>query len=303
MVLGMTGFGKSTVTSGAGDFYVEIKSLNNRFLEINYRGNKELTVLEMLVREYIKSKVKRGRFDVFIKYLTGINQNISVIANSALAVNYYNAIKAVIGDLKENCKIERFEEDFSLYIENVLKLPGVVEIISSEADEEVLWQAVMPAVDEAMNEVIKCREKEGEASKNQLVLNVNEMKSYIEEIKKLQGDVLAKIRKRLFETIDHIKKEVDVALTEDRLNAEVVLYVDKMDISEEIVRIESHIDSFELTLEGTSEKGKKLDFIIQELFREINTIGNKAKDSKISNLVVQLKVVLEKMRELVQNIE
>ena len=303
MVLSMTGFGKSTETSGVGDFYVEVKSLNNRFLEINYRGNKDLAVLEMRIRDYIKSKVKRGRIDVFIKYLPGINQNVSVVANSALAVNYYNAVKAVLRDLKENCKVEGLEENVSLYVENILRLPGVVEIISGEVDEEILWQALMPAVDEAMSEVIRCRGKEGESLKKELILNVNELKSYLNGVKDIQTDVVDRVRKRLIETVEQLKREIDVDLTEDRLNTEIVLYADKMDVSEEVVRIASHIESFILTLEESAEKGKKLDFIIQELFREINTIGNKAKDSKISNLVVQVKVVLEKMRELVQNIE
>jgi len=303
MVLSMTGFGKSTETSGVGDFYVEIKSLNNRFLEINYRGNKDLAVLEMRIRDYIKSKVKRGRIDVFIKYLPGINQNVSVVANSALAVDYYNAVKAILRDLKETCKVEGLEDNVSLYVENILRLPGVVEIISGEVDEEILWQALMPAVDEAMKEVISGREKEGEALKKELILNVDELKSYLNGIREIQTDVVEKVRKRLIETVEQLKKEIDVDLTEDRLNAEIVLYADKMDVSEEVVRIASHIESFISTLEESAEKGKKLDFIIQELFREINTIGNKAKDSKISNLVVQVKVVLEKMRELVQNIE
>ena len=303
MVLSMTGFGKSTETSGVGDFYVEIKSLNNRFLEINYRGNKDLAVLEMRIRDYIKSKVKRGRIDVFIKYLPGINQNVSVVANSALAVDYYNAVKAILRDLKETCKVEGLEDNVSLYVENILRLPGVVEIISGEVDEEILWQALMPAVDEAMKEVISGREKEGEALKKELILNVDELKSYLNGIREIQTDVVEKVRKRLIETVAQLKKEIDVDLTEDRLNAEIVLYADKMDVSEEVVRIASHIESFISTLEESAEKGKKLDFIIQELFREINTIGNKAKDSKISNLVVQVKVVLEKMRELVQNIE
>ena len=303
MVLSMTGFGKSTETSGVGDFYVEIKSLNNRFLEINYRGNKDLAVLEIRIRDYIKSKVKRGRIDVFIKYLPGINQNVSVVANSALAVDYYNAVKAVLRDLKENCKVEGLEDNVSLYVENILRLPGVVEIISGEVDEEILWQALMPAVDEAMKEVISCREKEGEALKKELILNVDELKSYLNGIREIQTDVVERVRKRLIETVEQLKREIDVDLTEDRLNTEIVLYADKMDVSEEVIRIASHIEGFISTLEESAEKGKKLDFIIQELFREINTIGNKAKDSKISNLVVQVKVVLEKMRELVQNIE
>jgi len=303
MVLSMTGFGKSTETSGVGDFYVEIKSLNNRFLEINYRGNKDLAVLEIRIRDYIKSKVKRGRIDVFIKYLPGINQNVSVVANSALAVDYYNAVKAVLRDLKENCKVEGLEDNVSLYVENILRLPGVVEIISGEVDEEILWQALMPAVDEAMKEVISGREKEGEALKKELILNVDELKSYLNGIREIQTDVVERVRKRLIETVEQLKREIDVDLTEDRLNTEIVLYADKMDVSEEVIRIASHIEGFISTLEESAEKGKKLDFIIQELFREINTIGNKAKDSKISNLVVQVKVVLEKMRELVQNIE
>ena len=303
MVLSMTGFGKSTETSGVGDFYVEIKSLNNRFLEINYRGNKDLAVLEIRIRDYIKSKVKRGRIDVFIKYLPGINQNVSVVANSALAVDYYNAVKAVLRDLKENCKVEGLEENVSLYVENILRLPGVVEIISGEVDEEILWQALMPAVDEAMKEVISGREKEGEALKKELILNVDELKSYLNGIREIQTDVVERVRKRLIETVEQLKREIDVDLTEDRLNTEIVLYADKMDVSEEVIRIASHIEGFISTLEESAEKGKKLDFIIQELFREINTIGNKAKDSKISNLVVQVKVVLEKMRELIQNIE
>jgi len=287
----MTGFGRGVTTTNEYQLTVEIRSVNHRFLEIYTKFPKEWLELELVAKKIIAEYAKRGKFDCLINLkLTGEEVKDFKI-NWSLIEAYKNA-------KNELRQIIPIDETYSM--QEVLSLEEALVYEKKELTPEEIAANLEMAIREAMEKLVEMREREGQELKQVLLQFNEELKNQVKFIREHSQDAVKKYREKLTERLAEI---VNVDELEDRILAEVALFADRIDISEELDRLESHFHQLEETLEETSSIGRKLDFLMQEMLREINTIGSKNQSGVISPVVVQSKTILEKMREQVQNIE
>lgn len=294
MLKSMTGYGKSEFLDNNYDLFFEIKTVNHKFLDIQIRMPYFLNFCEDSIKSLIKSKISRGRVDVFIRgSQTFTDENSTMKVNYNLAKAYFDSYK----DLSEFLGIEN-----SISLGHIIKNDHVIEVKNDDVDDEYLMENVLKAVETALDELITMRAVEGENLTEYFVELLKYIEENVENIKKEAPAVLefqiSKLREKL--------KEFTGELTEteiNRLNAEVIFYTDKLDISEEISRLSSHLKNFKKYLDLNEPIGKKFEFLLQEINREVNTIGSKSSNYLIANYVVEIKVTIEKLREQIQNIE
>lgn len=287
----MTGFGRGVTTTSNFQLTVEVRSVNHRFLEIYTKFPKEWLEAEMLAKKFFSQYVQRGKLDVVVNLKLMGNEKATFQIDWSIIEAYKNAKK----QLREVLPLEEawtMEELFSL--ENALTYE------KQEISSEELQTAIENAVKEAAEKLVEMRKREGQQLKNALLQYKTELKEQIEFIREFSQHAVKKYRDKLTERILEITKVDGI---EDRLLAEVALFADRVDITEELDRLDSHFNQLEETLEESTSIGRKLDFLMQEMHREINTIASKNQSSEVSVAVVQSKTVLEKMREQVQNIE
>lgn len=293
MIKSMTGFGRGENSDGIHNFNVEIKTVNHRYNDIIIKMPKHLNYLEEKIKKTIKKKINRGRVEVYV--------NLEYISESAVDVNVdIELARAYKDGLDEITNELQIEDDVKL--SHILTFSEIVKTERKEYNEDVIWNCLSESTEAALQNVVNMRVEEGIALKNDMEIQLDKLKSMIVEIEKRAPLVVEDYRNRLKSRIDElIDKDYD--LDEDRLNYEVAIFADKSDINEEVIRFKSHINQFLMSLESKDPIGRKLDFIIQEMNREINTIGSKANDLTITNYVVDIKSEVEKIREQVQNVE
>lgn len=288
----MTGYGIGKSTSDILNIKVEVKSVNNRYCDINIRLPKNLLFLEDKIRKTIKNSVSRGKVDVFInlEYINSTNTNIDI--DSSLAKEYYKALKKLKDELDIKGEIS---------LRDIYSMNGVIINRSKDEDIDFYYILIKEALDEALNNFISMRETEGENIK--LVFN---------ESLEVISSILAKIKERatisLEKNIEKLKSNIANNIDKDlldlpRLTTEIAIMCDKLSIDEETTRVGLHLEQFNDIINSQGAIGRKLDFLIQELNREVNTIGSKSTDIEILNSVINLKSEIEKLREQVQNIE
>lgn len=293
MIKSMTGFGRGENSDDIHSFNVEIKTVNHRYSDIFIRMPKHLNYLEEDIKKLIKNRVARGRVEVFINldYSEGASLDVSV--DIALARAYRDALQ----ELQEELSIVD-----PLSISSILKFPDVIRTERKEVDEDEVWETLEPAISDALDELVLMREKEGlllcEDIKEQLAKVEGNLR-LIESRSKL---VVEEYRDRLEERVRELLDD-NMEIDEERLHNELVFFADRSDINEELVRFNSHIEQLVTNLEEDDSVGRRLDFLIQEMNREVNTIGSKTNDIEISQAVVNIKSEIEKIREQVQNIE
>nr|WP_246566229.1 YicC/YloC family endoribonuclease [Tissierella simiarum] len=289
----MTGFGRGENTDGIHNFKVEIKAVNHRYNDIVVKMPKHINYLEEKVKKTIKEKINRGRVETFIN-LEYINESaIDIKVDIPLAKSYKVALEEILMELG-------IEDDIRL--SNILNMSEVVKTERRELDEDMAWNCLKEALNMALEDIIRMRESEGEELKEDIKSNLDKIEDMVSKIKERSPLVVLEYKDKLKERIRELL-DADVNVDEDRFNCEVVFFADKSNINEEIVRLRSHIKQFLSILEENEPIGRKLDFLVQEMNREINTIGSKASDLIISNLVVEIKSEIEKIREQVQNVE
>lgn len=287
----MTGFGRGVTTTNNFQLTVEVRSVNHRFLEIYTKFPKEWLEAEMLAKKIFSQYVQRGKLDVVVNVKLMGNETSTVQINWSIIEAYKNA--------KEQIReVLPLEEKWTM--EELFSLENALTYEKQEISSEELQAAVEQAVREAAEKLVEMRKKEGQQLKNALLQYKAELKEQIEFIREFSQEAVKKYRDKLTERIVEIAQ---VDAIEDRLLAEVALFADRVDIAEELDRLDSHFNQLEETLEETTSIGRKLDFLMQEMHREVNTIASKNQSSKVAVAVVQCKTVLEKMREQVQNIE
>ncbi|NLW39763.1 MAG: YicC family protein [Tissierellia bacterium] len=293
MIYSMTGFGRGTSTDGVHNFNLEVKTVNHRYLDVIIKMPKHLNYLEEKIKRRIKNRIKRGRVEVYVS-LEYINEAaMDVKIDIPLAKAYKAGLDLIIEELNLQDEVK---------LNHLLTLPEIVKAERMELDEDATWNCLKPALDMALDRVIEMRREEGTSLKEDIESQLMEIEKLIIKIEQRAPLVVEEYRDKLKNRIRELLDE-EYDLDEDRLNNEIAFFADKSDINEEIVRINSHIKQFLNAIEEGDVVGRKLDFIIQELNREINTIGSKANDLVIGNLVVEIKSQLEKIREQVQNIE
>ncbi|WP_102692716.1 YicC/YloC family endoribonuclease [Rummeliibacillus pycnus] len=291
MVRSMTGFGRGVTTTEQFQLTVEIRSVNHRFLEISTRFPKDWTEAEVYAKKVLSTKVARGKLDVsvYVKELTPLEQAVQI--NWPLV----NAYKEAREELRQQIPLE---EQWSM--SEILELDQALILQTKELSKEELLNAVDNALGEAAIALIQMRKREGQ----ELAVAVRGFKRSLEEqiaiIKSVSPQAVEKYREKLVERIKEISQADNL---EERLLTEVAIFAEKADIAEELDRLTSHLKQLDETLQEDTSIGRKLDFLMQEIHREINTIGSKNQSVEAATAVVQAKTILEKMREQVQNIE
>lgn len=291
MIKSMTGYGKANLSQKEREYQVEIKSLNHRYLDISVKMPKVLSYLEEEVKKEISAKVKRGKIDVFITFENNSTEGKEIKINTEIA-------KIYIDELKKLAK----QEDISANIEvtEISKFPDVLSIQNNQEDETIK-EELLGTVSQATEKLVQMRTMEGSKIAEDLLVRIKVIQEKVKEISSLSTGLIEEYVVKLEGRIKEILKNEEI--DEARLAQEVVIYADKCSVEEEVTRLQSHILQFEKLLNTEESIGKKLDFIIQEMNRETNTIGSKANNLEITNDVIDMKTELENVREQIQNIE
>lgn len=292
MIRSMTGYGKSEKTIEQRTYQIEIKSVNHRYLDISVKMPKQLSYLEEEIKKVVSSKVKRGKVDVFVSFENNSAQGKNIKINTDIA-------KIYISELRRLAEQENISSNIE--VTEISKYPDVLSIQNVE-DEETIKQEILEVTKMATEQLVNMKEIEGEKISEDLLNRIQTIKEKIKEISTLSTGLIqeyvVKLEGRIKELL--VGQEID----ESRLAQEVVIYADKCSIEEEVTRLKSHIFQLEKFLKETNGTiGKKLDFLIQEMNRETNTIGSKANSLEITNGVIDIKTELEDIREQIQNIE
>ena len=292
MLRSMTGFGRSKYENEGREYLVEIKSVNNRYSDINIKMPREISFLEEKVKKTIASAISRGKIDVFITFSNNSEKGKSIKINTELAKKYIEQLRKL---QKETNVID------NISIIDISKMPEVLKLRVEDDDEELLWKELSICLNNALDNFIKMRETEGEKIKEDLEKRANTVLEKVKLISKISTGLVEEYIEKLEKRVNELLKTTVV--DEARLAQEIVIYSDKCSIEEELTRINSHISQFFKLIEEKNPVGKKIDFLIQEMNRETNTIGSKANNLEITNLVVEIKTEIENIREQIQNIE
>lgn len=287
MIRSMTGYGKQSLSIDGREYQIEIKSVNHRYLDINIKMPKTLSYLEDTIKKEISEKIKRGKIDVFITFENNSQEGKNIKINKELAKLYINQLKELAQEEKISSNIEVIE---------IAKFPDILTIKVDEEDEKIK-QEIMQTTQEATNKIIEMKNIEGEKIAQDLLQRISNIENKIMEISEKSTGLIQEYVVKLEKRIQEILKTEKI--DKSRLAQEVVIYADKCSIEEEITRLKSHIYQFKNLISNNENEtiGKKLDFIIQEMNRETNTIGSKANNLEITNGVIDIKTELEDIRE------
>lgn len=288
----MTGFGKAEQTSDAGKFLVEISSINTRFLEISCRLPRTFFSFEAPLRELIGSKVSRGKVTIYVGFEEPEGSPDRYPLNRDAVVAYYQQLEEVRKELGLTEPVR---------MSDMLAFPEVLVGDASIADEEKIWPQLKKATEEALEKMLAMRSKEGEAMAKNMRASLDAIEKDLEEIIKLSPEAVAKQRERIRAKVVDL---LEGALPDERrMEEEIAILAERMDIAEECTRLDSHIKQYRETVSATDAVGKRLNFLLQEMNREANTIASKCSDIAVSKLSLETKEEIEKLRELVQNVE
>lgn len=292
----MTGYGRGEVNGPLGRLTVEVKGVNHRFLEIKVRLPRQLSAVEDRIRKEVSDRLARGQLDVYVNWSPLPGNGRIVKVDKALALAYHSALKELA---------EAIGSPVEITAETLTHLPDVLTVEEAQVSPDEVWRDLGVALAAALDDLTAMRAREGQALAQDLSQRLDIIRQHVQQIRARAPIMVEEYRQRLQRRLEELlgPATVDPA----RIAQEVVLYADKSDITEELVRLENHIQKFAETLaysgNGPAPVGRKLEFILQEMHREINTISNKAADPLISDCVVEVKSQLEKMREQIQNIE
>lgn len=292
MIKSMTGFGRDEEIIGGRDIIVEIRSVNHRFYEFSARIPRNYGYLEEKLKNTLNGRIFRGKTEVFVS-VTDVEEKDTVIKLNEAAA------KACIDALRSANERLGLEDDLTL--SQVMRMPDVFTVTKTEADEDEIWEAVRTVALKALDNFISMRENEGERMKADFLGRLDFIEQLVSMVEDRSPKVNELYRARLYNRLKDILEDKNI--DESRILAETAIFADKTAVDEETVRLRSHIKQFRELLEQDDPVGRKLDFLIQEFNREVNTIGSKAQDAEITKIVVDLKSEIEKIREQVQNIE
>lgn len=292
MIKSMTGFGRCEICEDNRKFTVEMKSVNHRYLDVNLKMPKKLNFFEAAIRNLLKEYTQRGKVDLFITSEDMTEENVSIKYNRDIAAKYLTYLR-------------QMSEDFGLEddvrVSTLSKYPEVFSMEEAQMDEEGIWKTLEKALRGAAEMFVETRVREGENLKGDLLAKLDEMLGHVAFIEERSPQIIAEYRKKLTDRVKDLLE--DAKVDESRLLTEVTIFADKVCVDEEIVRLKSHIASTKQELEKGGSVGRKLDFLAQEMNREANTILSKSNDLEISNCGIELKTLIEKVREQIQNIE
>ncbi|MCI9273076.1 MAG: YicC family protein [Clostridiales bacterium] len=292
MIKSMTGYGRAESTVDGRDITVEIKSVNHRYFEFSSRTSRGYNFLDEKLKSYLQGKIARGKVDVFVSIETLEDVASEVHVNHSLAAGYVEALR----ELKE-----RYGLIDDISVSTVSRYTDIFSVHKAAEDEDAAWNAVRQVLDVALDHFIAMREAEGERLKDDMEQRAQTILSLVDNIEARSPETVKeyqeKLQQRLYEMI------ADAKVEEQRLVTEAAIFADKVAVAEETVRLRSHFKQMDTMLSSGQAIGRKLDFLVQEMNREANTIGSKAQDASIAHMVVDIKAEIEKIREQVQNVE
>jgi len=293
MAISMTGFGRGEYKDDNYYFLVECKTINHKYCDINIRLPRKISFLEDKARNFVKNHIKRGRVDIYIKLDLLGSEDVNLKFDESLANQYVNILKEIR---------DKYDLVDDISVMNIAKFPEIIKTEEKEEDEDLLWSMLSKALEQTLVNLTEMRSEEGKILANDVLERCDLLRNIIEEVEKYSHTVVLDYKEKLNNRISEILENPSL-VDENRLAQEVAIYADKSSITEEIVRFKSHIEQLKSTIVKNESIGRKIDFLIQEMNRETNTIGSKSSDLNITNLVVEIKSELEKIREQIQNIE
>lgn len=292
-IISMTGFGKGEYSDERYKFILEIKTVNNRYNDIHIRMPRHIRFLEENIRKTIKEYINRGRVDVSVNMEVVEGTDIEVKPNIDLAVKYKKAIDELSEILGKNEELD---------LRDYINLNDIIELKNEDINEEKTWECLNKALEQGLSTLNKMRILEGKELAQDMINNIDKIIKSLNDITSDSKNVVEEYKLKLETRINEILKD-EYNIDENRLYNEIAIYADKVDINEEIIRLESHIKQLKQTINQGGTAGRKLDFILQEANREINTIGSKTQDLDITKNIIEVKNLIEKIREQAQNIE
>jgi uncharacterized protein (TIGR00255 family) len=296
----MTGFGSAVCKEENMSVSVELKTVNNRYFKLSLRLTDGYGAMEHRIESLLRSVIERGTINANVR-IAGVKEGSGFQINRAVLESYVKQLSDAVAELGQ----KGYSPQGSLALDRLAFLPGVVitENENSETENEKIGTLLEKAICEALNALQTMRKTEGESMAKDLMENLESLRRLIGTITELAPRVAPLYRQKLKERLEKVMAEQGLSLNDTDFIRELAVYADRCDISEELVRFQSHLEQFAFTMQAQESCGRKLDFLTQELFREANTIGSKANDVDITKHVVEMKTVIERIREMVQNIE
>ena len=292
MVKSMTGYGRAVDTVNGREFTVELRSVNNRYLDCTVKLPRSLTFAEEAVKQAVKGTISRGKVDVFITVRSEGASDVKITLNAAMVEGYLSAMKQMVSEYG-------VQDDISVSV--ISRMPEVFTVEKPEVDEEQLLSDLMGVVKKALTAYDAMRAAEGKALENDLRNRGNTILELVSQVEAGNGQTVIDYRTRLYNKLQEVL--ANTSIDESRILTEAAIFADKVAVDEETVRLRSHLEQMNNMLTTGGAIGRKLDFLLQEMNRESNTIGSKCSDVKLARIVVDVKAELEKIREQTQNIE
>ena len=292
MIMSMTGYGGAKGEVNAIAVSAELKSVNNRYLDVSVRLPKSCMFAEEAVRAAVQNHISRGKVDVFITVDTSRAEEVTIAVNEPLAEAYVRAVRQVA---------QKYELKDDLTALSLLRFPEVISTEKSDTDRDAVTEAIGQMLEKALAEYDTMRSREGAKLCQDLLSKLGDLEKKVSFVEKRSPETVKEYREKLLARMQDVLGEAGVE--EARILQEAAIYADKVAVDEETVRLRSHVAQFRQMLEGGSPVGRKLDFLVQEMNREINTTGSKCADKEIAETVIAMKAELEKIREQIQNIE
>jgi len=292
LIRSMTGYGRSEQTIDNFDISVEIKSVNHRYSDYNIKVPRYYSFLEEKIKTHLQSFISRGKVDVFVSIYKTVDDSKEIAINPALAKSYIDALRTLAADYN-------IKDDIS--VSSVARYTDIFDVKRVSEDEEELVGRTLTVVKSALDGFLEMREREGKKLADDMLMRNSQIREDLKEIEKIAPQTVIEYRQKIEDRIKELLSGTPV--DENRLLTETAIYADKLSITEEIIRLHSHLDEFDRIMGLGDAVGRKLDFLLQEMNREINTIGSKSNNIEIAKIVVNVKSELEKIREQLQNIE
>lgn len=292
MIRSMTGYGRSQMIINGRDILVEIRSVNHRYYEYNSRVPRAYNYIDEKLKALLKSGISRGKVDVSVTINNIEGRDTEVAVNKGVAEGYINALRGVADEL---CVAD------DLTLSNLIRLPDVFIVQKTPDNEDEIWNDVSKVAEEALSRFVVMREIEGEKMRNDVLSKADFIIEMVGKVEELSPQTVENYRERLYKKLSEVLEGKDI--DQQRIVTEAAIFAEKIAVDEETVRLRSHISQLRELVNSNESIGRKLDFIVQEMNREVNTIGSKAQDLNITKIVVDMKAELEKIREQIQNIE
>ena len=288
----MTGFGRERAIINGKEYLIEIRSVNSRYNEFNVKLPRLYTYLEERLKTLLKNEISRGKTEVYLSVTDVEDKSTSVTVNLPVVRNYLEEMRkcgTIVGLLDD------------LKLSDIFRMTDAFTVVRDETDEEEIWQAVKTVAEVALVRFTEMRKKEGDKLRDDILDKLSNIEQMTEEVEKISPETSAAYRQKLFDKLKELLEGVQP--DEQRVLTEAAIFAEKIAIDEETVRLHSHFKQFREMVNEKAPVGRKLDFLVQELNREVNTIGSKAQDLRITKLVIDIKSEIEKIREQIQNIE